>query len=139
MNSLGHSFIALYLVLFGSVAIAEWTKVSNDLSNESGHYIDQDSVKQAGPMAIYRQVKVLSQDPLVLNQGIRSKLSIYEYDCMNTKFRLLEAFGFSAAWAKGEKIELQPTESNSRQWQDLPIHALGQVTFNMLCPSGKDD
>jgi hypothetical protein len=21
----------------------------------------------------------------------------------------------------------------------LPSHALGQVTFNMLCPSGKDD
>lgn len=139
MNSLGRYFISLFLVLFGSSAIAEWTKVSNDVLRESEHYIDQYSVKQAGPMAIYRQVNVLSQEPGLMNQGIRSKLSVYEYDCMNTKLRVLETSGFSAAWAKGEKIEVQPSSPSSRQWQDLPAHALGQVTFNMLCPSGKDD
>lgn len=139
MNSFGRCSIFLALVFFGPYATAEWTKLSDGILGEAGHYIDQDSVKQAGPMAIYRQVKVLSQEPAMLNQGIRSKLSVYEYDCMNSKLRVLETSGFSATWAKGEETVLQPSLPNLRQWQDLPDHALGQVTFNMLCPSGKDD
>jgi hypothetical protein len=139
VSSLSRYFTCVVSVLVSSSAIAEWTKVSNDVLRESEQYIDQDSVKQSGPMAIYRQVHVLSQGSELLDEGVSSRLSVYEYDCMNIKLRVLEISGFSEAWAKGQKTGLQPASPNSRQWQDLPSHALGQVTFNMLCPSGKDD
>ena len=139
MNSLGRYFIFVLLISIRASAIAEWTQVAKATRNESAQYIDQETIRQSGPMAIYRQVHVLTQGPALPNQGISSKLSVYEYDCMNSKLRVLETSGFSAAWAQGEKIELQPSSPTSRQWQNLPNHALGQVTFNMLCPSGKDD
>jgi hypothetical protein len=139
VNSPGRYFFALLVVLLSSSVNAEWTRVSKGDLLERQHYIDHASVKQSGPMAIYRQVHVLSQEPELRNQGIQSKFAVYEYDCMNSKLRVLETSVFSAAWAKGEKKVLQPSSPDSKQWQDLPNHALGRVTLNLLCPSGKDD
>ena len=118
--------------------MAEWQILSDGGSHEPQQYIDLQNVKQAGPMAIYRQVQVLSQGAAVSTPGVLSTLVLYEYDCMNTKFRLLEATGFSMQWAKGQTVPLSVASSPTK-WLPLPLQALGRKTFDLLCPDGKEN
>lgn len=84
---MSNKLACLLISVFATSAKAEWTTIVSDPRLKLEHYIDQDSVKQSGPMAIYRQVKVLRQGDELANLGIQSVLGNYEYDCMNVKFR----------------------------------------------------
>jgi hypothetical protein len=139
VKSINRYLISIVFVLISPAVIAEWTKVADGNMFIPDQYIDMSSVKQAGPMAIYRQVNVLSQGTALLTEDLASKLSIYEYDCMNNTFRVLQSIGFSKAWATGDQVVLQSTSQNLREWHDLPLHPLGQGTFDILCPGGKVD
>lgn len=83
-------FIGLFFIFGSSSVMAEWQILSGVGPTDSEQYIDLQNVKQTGPMAIYRQVQVLSQGAAVSTNGVLSTLALYEYDCMNTKFRLLD-------------------------------------------------
>jgi hypothetical protein len=131
-------FVGLFFIFTSPFVMAEWQILSDGGSDEPQQYIDLQNVKQAGPMAIYRQVQVLSQGADVSTPGVLSTLLLYEYDCMNTKFRLLEATGFSMQWAKGQAMTLS-VSSSSTKWLPLPLQALGQKTFDLLCPDGKEN
>ena len=139
MKPLRGYFFLLVLASVNSSAYAAWEKVSEANSADPEMYIEMESVKQAGPMSIYRQVKVLSQGPSLNVNRMGSKVELYEYDCMNSKLRVLQVSGYSQAWATGEAADAPPLNAVMREWQDLPKSQLGQATFNMLCPSGKDD
>lgn len=132
-------FVSIVFVLISPAVIADWTKVAAGNILEPDQYIETNSVKQTGPMAIYRQVNVLSQGPALLAEDLASKRSIYEYDCMNKKLRVLQSVGFRKAWATGDQVVLHSTSQNLKEWHDLPPHPLGQVTFDILCPGGKVD
>lgn len=131
-------FVGLFFIFTSPFVMAEWQILSDGGSDEPQQYIDLQNVKQAGPMAIYRQVQVLSQGADVSTPDVLSTLLLYEYDCMNTKFRLLEASGFSMQWAKGQAMTLS-VPSSSTKWLPLPLQALGQKTFDLVCPDGKDN
>ncbi len=118
--------------------MAEWQLLSEANTQESEQYVDLQDVKQTGPMAIYRQVRVLTQGAAVSANGVLSTLALYEYDCMNTKFRLLQTSGFSRQWAEGERMTVS-TSSGPGRWLPLSAQALGQKTFDLLCPDGKDN
>ena len=118
--------------------MAEWQLLSEANSQESEQYVDLQDVKQTGPMAIYRQVRVLTQGATVAANGVLSTLALYEYDCMNTKFRLLQTSGFSRLWAEGESIAVSAS-SGPAKWLSLSEQPLGQKTFDLLCPDGKDN
>jgi hypothetical protein len=139
MKPLCGSFFLLMLASVNSSAYAAWEKVSEANAADPEMYIEMESVKQAGPMSIYRQVKVLSQGPSLNLTPMGSKVELYEYDCMNSKLRILQVSGYSQAWATGEAADAPPLNAVMREWQDLPKSQLGQPTLNVLCPSGKDD
>jgi hypothetical protein len=138
MKPLRAYVIFLVLASVNSSVYATWEKVS-EANADPEMYIEMESVKQAGPMSIYRQVKVLSQGPSLNVNRMGSKVELYEYDCMNSKLRILQVSGYSQAWATGEAADAPPLNPVMREWQDLPKSQLGQSTLNMLCPSGKDD
>jgi len=134
------SFI-LFLLAISPPVFSEWSKLinpkypakqQNEQLNEK--FIDMDTVKQTGPMAIYRQVMILSQGSRT-PQGVISSQSLYEYDCMNTKLRIINTTSFTEEWAKGEIVALPPAP-HLREWVNLPSTVLGKQTFDMLCPSG---
>ena len=139
MKSLRGFFFLLMLASVNSSVYAAWEKVSEANAADPEMYIEMESVKQAGPMSIYRQVKVLSQGPSLNVNRMGSKVELYEYDCMNSKLRIVQVSGYSQAWATGEAADAPSLNAVMREWQDLPKSQLGQATFNMLCPSGKDD
>jgi hypothetical protein len=130
--------IGLFFMLISPFVMAEWQLLSEANPQESKQYIDLKNVKQTGPMAIYRQVQVLTQGAAVSANGVLSTLALYEYDCMNTKFRLLQTSGFSRQWAEGERMTVS-TSSGPIQWLSLSAQTLGQKTFDLLCPDGNDN
>ena len=134
VKSISRHLIGVALLVISAFASAEWTKIENGNALESEKYVDLDSVKQSGPMAIHRQVQVLSQGGELLAKGIGSELSLYEYDCMNSKFRVLETTAFAANWAAGGKVLLQTPPPNNKDWQNLPLRPLGQIAMNLVCP-----
>ena len=130
--------ICLLFTVASPFAMADWQILSDGSNQESDQYIDLQKVKQAGPMAIYRQVEVLSQGPKLVADGVLSTLALYEYDCMNAKFRLLQISGFSRQWAEGQITPLARSSSIG-EWLALPLQPLGQRTYDLVCPGGKDN
>jgi hypothetical protein len=127
--------IFLVFIATSPSVLAEWQRLADDKKNEIV-FIDLETVMQTGPMAIYRRVNVLTQAAEI--GKILSKLAVYEYDCMNTKMRILETSGFSGKWADGEKMTLPPEATELKEWHKLPSTSLGQKTFNILCPGGEN-
>jgi hypothetical protein len=134
MKSISRYSTSTAIVLMCTTAGAEWKKIANGNWQEPEQYIEMDSVKQTGPMAIYRQVNVLSQGGALLPKEVSSKVSLHEYDCMNSKFRVLQTSSYSETWAAGDKVVLPSPTQKSKDWQDLPPQSLGQITLSMLCP-----
>jgi len=130
--------ICLLFTFASPCAMADWQILADGRNQEPAQYIDLQKVKQTGPMAIYRQVEVLSQGPTLVANGVLSTLALYEYDCMNAKFRLLQISGFSRQWAQGPTTPLARSSSIG-EWLPLPLQPLGQQTYDLLCPGGKDN
>ena len=133
------SFIsaAICFWLTSTPVFAEWQRIGDGHAKELEHYLDMPSVKQTGPMSIYRQIQVLSQGAALKQQSFASTLSLYEYDCMSAKLRVLQVTGFSQAWGKGDQVLVSTSDAGA--WQVLPDSPLGQQTLDLLCPGAKDD
>jgi hypothetical protein len=130
--------IGLFVFFASPWVMADWKTLSTDRPSGYEQYIDLEKVKQSGPMAIYRQVQVLSQAKAVAANSALSTLALYEYDCMNTKVRLLEISGFSRQWAEGQPVPVAAPSAHA-QWLPLSAQMLGQKIFDLICPYGKDD
>ena len=135
------SFISAVICfwLASTPVFAEWQRIMDEHAKELEHYLDMQSVKQAGPMSIYRQIQVLSQGSSLKQQSFESNISLHEYDCMNAKLRVLQVAGFSQAWGAGDKVLVSLSAASADAWQALPDTPLGQQMVDLLCPSGKDD
>jgi len=140
MKQLAHQcLLSLAMLSACPAAQAEWLQLAQENPQDIQHYIDHQSVKQTGPMSIYRQVQVLSQGAALKQHSFESTISLHEYDCMNAKLRVLQVAGFSQAWGVGDKVLVSISSSNANTWQALPDTPLGQQTVDLLCPGGKDD
>jgi len=124
-------------VLLAPDAVAGWTPLGTDGSPEFGYYIDSGAIRQTGPMAIYRQVRVLRQWQAAAASA-ETTVSVHEYDCMAGRFRTLRVDRFDQPWAEGEAVSL-PVPASSSAWQELPTDVLGRPLFDTLCPSGEGD
>ena len=144
LKPLRHTLFCIVLLSTSPTIFAEWLNLANDKTSKANleenqltqQFIDLDNVKQAGPMAIYRQVMILSQGA-DQPRGALSTVSLYEYDCMNSKLRILKTSSFSEEWAKGETLILPPTLPGLGEWANLPNSILGKKTFDLVCPTGR--
>jgi hypothetical protein len=132
-------FILMVMASVSSGVQAKWEQVSEGNVTAPEQYIELDTVKQTGPMSIYRQVKVLSQGAALNAKIMSSKVELFEYDCMSSKLRLLKEYAYSEYWAAGDEQEIVLKPTSMHEWEELPKNSLGKQTFDMLCPSGKDD
>ena len=137
MRSFTSTVICFWLI--STPVFAQWQRITEANAKELEHHVDMQSVKQAGPMSIYRQINVLSQGTAFKQQSLASTLSLYEYDCMNAKLRVLQVTGFSQAWGAGDKVLVTLPASSANAWQALPDTPLGQQTLDLLCPDGKEE
>ena len=134
------SYVFLFGCLVGgsSSVSAEWQKLYGKQSNGRELFVDPQSVKQAGPMAVYRQVNVLSQGPHLLTPTAASTVTLYEYDCISSRVRVLQVVGFDKPWAAGNKLELSPPSPAATQWHTSAEASLTQPMVDKLCPRDDD-
>lgn len=130
-------FLFLFVIFASPFVKAEWRMLVHGSTHQPEQYIDVEKVKQTGPMAIYRQVPVLSQGDGLDSNGDLSTLALYEYDCMKAKFRLLQLSGFSRRWAEGQ-VTAAAAPNGLTQWTPVHFESLEQQIFNLLCSDGKD-
>ncbi|NBO41133.1 MAG: hypothetical protein EBU92_06335 [Betaproteobacteria bacterium] len=116
-RSQSSAFVIFFLCLNSTVVFAEWERVGEERASSLEYYLDMQSVKQTGPMSIYRQVKVLIQGPAIKSQSLESAISLNEYDCMNAKLRVLQTTGFTQPWGNGDKVALSTPSSQTNEWQ----------------------
>ena len=133
-----HFLLCGFLVGTSSSVLAEWQRLDSKPANGSELFMDPLSVKQAGPMAIYRQVQVLSQEPNLLWPTAASTTTLYEYNCMSSLVRVLQVVGFDKPWAAGNKLELSPPSPAATQWHTSAEASLTQPMVDKLCPRDDD-
>ena len=126
------------LILVSSSVLAEWQRLGGQQSNGRELFMDPQSVKQAGPMAIYRQVQVLNQGPNLLAPTAASTVTLYEYDCMSSRVRVLRVVGFDKPWAAGNTLKLPSPSPAAAQWHTPAEASLAQPMIDTLCPRGDD-
>ncbi|MFM7633714.1 MAG: surface-adhesin E family protein [Betaproteobacteria bacterium] len=119
-------------------ASADWVKVGDTRSLKFEKYIDPDTVKQSGPMAIMRQVWEIGNLLEPGNDGVSSVKTLAEYDCQNRKLRVLKEQWFDQPWAKGK--ELTPTQLNqsASDWGGITPNSVGAAIIDIVCPGGED-
>ena len=134
------SYVFLFGCLVGvsSSVSAEWQKLYGKQSNGRELFMDPQSVKQAGPMAIYRQVNVLGQGPHLLTPTAASTVTLYEYDCMSSRVRVLQVVGFDKPWAAGNRLELPLPSPSTAQWHTSAEPVLAKSMVDLLCPGGDE-
>ena len=96
--------IPLMLLPICITAAAEWVKVGDTRQLKFEKYIDPDTVKQSGPMAIMRQVWEIGN---LLEPGadrVASVKTLAEYNCQTRQLRVLQEVRFTEPWAKGKDI-----------------------------------
>ena len=134
-----HILLCGFLVGMSSSVLAEWQRLDIEPEDTSELYMDTLSVKQTGPMAIYRQVQILKQGPNLLWPTAASTTTLYEYNCMNSLVRVLQVAGFDKLWAAGNTLELLPPSPDMAQWhRTSAVVSLAQPMVDTLCPRGSD-
>ena len=126
------------LVSVSSPVLAEWQRLSGEQSNGRQLFMDPQSVKQAGPMAIYRQVQVLRQGPNLLAPTAASIVALYEYDCVSFRARVLRVVGFDEPWAAGKPLKLPSPSTAAAEWHTPAEASLAEPMVAALCPGGDD-
>lgn len=132
------TLLLLLLICFSASASADWVRVGETNHPEPQIYIDPDSVKQTGPMAIMRRVMELRNYSKADTDKVKSVKRLAEYDCMDRRHRVLQEFGYSADWAKGESIDLRGIDNPDRQWQAIKAGSVAEGIFVELCPQMND-
>lgn len=136
-----HLSVVLLVVVFAHGSVnAAWTQLDSDSGvngvRDQRRYVDWDSVRQAGPMAIYRQVSELTVYATHLESGAMSILRTSEYDCMSARVRVLTEAGFRAPWADGQTARIPVEYRRQGEWSALSADPAGEAIRNLLCPGG---
>ena len=128
----------LLLLSFCQSALADWSRIAEKSHPEPQQYIDLDSVKQTGPMAIMRRVWELRNYSKPVQDGVRSVKRLSEYDCMDRRHRVLQELWFTEQWAKGENVAPGRQDNGEPAWRPIEAKSVNEIIFDEVCPSGND-
>jgi hypothetical protein len=116
-------------------ANAAWTQLDPvSGATDQRRYVDLDTVRQAGPMAIYRQVSELTVYATRLASGAMSILRTSEYDCMSARVRVLKEAGFRSLRADGETASIPVEYRRQGDWYALGADPADEAVWNLVCP-----
>lgn len=132
------TLILLALLSFCQLAFADWSRIAEKSHPEPQQYIDLDSVKQTGPMAIMRRVWELRNFSKSLNGGVRSIKRLSEYDCMNQRHRVIQELWFTDPWAQGESVASGRKDEAEPAWHPVKAKSINKVILDELCPHEND-
>ena len=133
------TLLFVLMISFSSTALADWERIGEASQSESQLYIDTESVKQTGPMAIMRRVWELKKYAIADNDMIKSVKRLAEYDCMDRQYRVLQELGFTDELATGEPVHVTGLDNPDRQWRSIQFGSAAEIIFDKLCPHMNDE
>lgn len=133
------TLVPLMALLCCGAACADWLRVDVPGESAQHRYIDPQTTRQTGPMSIYRQVQELSNYPSRAQKEPGSTWQLSEYDCMQSRVRVLRQSGFVQEWAQGEGVNLPAPQHPLGQWRSLDQHPAGAAVIRLLCPGLQGD
>ena len=126
------------LISVSITAMADWIRIEEENHLEDQLYIDPESVKQTGPMAIMRRVWELQNYAVKRIDLVKSVKRFTEYDCMNRQYRVLQEFRFTESHAKGEEVNFRALDDADKKWQSIQSGSAAEIILNELCPHVND-
>lgn len=132
------TLLFVLLISVSVTALADWLPIEKASDLESQLYIDPDSVKQTGPMAIMRRIWELKNYAVADNDMVKSVKRLAEYDCMDRRYRVLQESGFSGDLAEGEPVNLRGLDNADGQWRPIQSGSTAEIILDELCPHLND-
>ena len=132
------TLILLALLSFCQLAFADWSRIAEKSHPEPQQYIDLDSVKQTGPMAIMRRVWELRNYSKPVNGGVRSIKRLSEYDCLNHRHRVIQELWFTDPWAQGQQVATGRKDEADPAWRPIKAKSINKVILDEMCPHEND-
>lgn len=133
------------LALLGCPCLAaQWVSVGTGSSHPLPVYIKPETVRQSGPMAIYRQVEELHHAAAPVARESEtpagSVWQLVEYDCMQPRVRILKRTAYSGRWANGVEVPTIPTvpPPSRPDWRNLADHPFALDVIREVCPGLQD-
>lgn len=130
--------LPLILLPLCVTAAAEWVKVGDTRQLKFDKYIDPDTVKQSGPMAIMRQVWEIGNFLEPGSDRVASVKTLAEYNCQTRQLRVLQEVRFTEPWAKGKDITPANLNQTPSDWIAITPNSVGGAIIDIVCPSGED-
>ena len=132
------SLFFLLIFSLSQTAFADWSRVGEKSHPEPHHYVDLDSVKQTGPMAIMRRVWELRNFSKPDNNNVKSVKRLSEYDCMDRRHRLIQELWFTEHWAKGDNV-VSPVRGDAElAWRPIELKSIDEIILDEMCPHEND-
>ena len=128
----------LLLFSFSQAALADWSRVAETTHPEPQQYLDLDSVKQTGPMAIMRRVWELRNYSTPHHDKVRSIKRLSEYDCMDRRHRVVQELWFTDPWAKGESVPPPLRDDAELAWRPIAPRSINEIILDEMCPHEND-
>ena len=128
----------LLLFSFSQAALADWSRVAETSHPEPQQYLDLDSVKQTGPMAIMRRVWELRNYSTPHHDKVRSIKRLSEYDCMDRRHRVVQELWFTDPWAKGESVPPPLRDDAELAWRPIAPRSINEIILDEMCPHEND-
>lgn len=121
--------LAVLLAAIGGNAVAEWVPVDADRGDT--FYADPDTVLRAGNMVTIEELTDLKSPRTSANvRPYLSSLSVVEYDCDKSRFRILSLRATAENMGQGEIIaDYQFTD----KWAEIPVKSVAATMKAYAC------
>lgn len=118
------------LVFASANALADWNWAIEDQGMGMTVYIDQVSISKKGDVA--QMVSLINfQTPQIRpNYRFQSQAELSEYNCKESKSRLLSFSRYSKKMGEGEMVFSDKTPAN---WKKVAPGSAGEVLFEFAC------
>ncbi len=127
------------LLLNSAFAFADWVKINGGTDRLSEKFIDEQTIRQTGPMNTMRRVWEIHNMRKGATDRVLSVKSHMEYDCKDRRFRILEESKFPEYWAQGKSLSTKAKDAQPGNWLNITKGSASEAVFNRVCPSDNSD
>jgi hypothetical protein len=120
--------ILIMLLLTNPAKAAGWEKVASTLNDDSVFYIASESIKKSGSHRIVWEV-VNYSDPGA--GGFKSIKVEHEYDCAQSRVRILYGTTHSELFAKGKVLFVLPKTPSA--WRSFHQETIAHIIQQRVC------
>ena len=123
--------IAALLAVFSTGAMAEWTYLTSSEDNAYDIYIDKTTIRKRGNVAKMWELKDYKAPQKEVGGSYLSDRLLYEYDCVEVRYRILAITLFSGNMGSGQ-VTFNHQYDDSK-WADIAPGSIGMDKWKAAC------